>query len=282
MCNEKGTQCNYEEQSVPVCARTSRQRTAAAAVHVTREPAAPRPMPKESPAARAPERTAAPAPVPPRPEPRRAAPAPEKIAKPTATPASAHAKEAPRAQARSTGGPDLDRFWRSLYSASRYAGLRYGPVREVIRDPSTMPASSTRVMAALRKHVSTVVSMEIGSDRKFTPMDHRLSAVVYQAHSADAAVALYNAIVRDEWRERKPLKRRGVRAVVVNVDDKDDEAGEQLVYVQRGSYVLDVHEWKSVHRDAKGKPIPGKRFAHSRPIDPDTVAKAAVRTFPAK
>jgi len=273
VCNAKGMQCTLEEQSVPYCSRTAGRRTVAAPASVRSEPAAPRKT-EESRKPRAAEKAAAPARAPVPPE-----PAPKKIAK--ADPPPPPRKAEPPART-AKAGPDLDRFWRSLYSASRVSGLRYGPVREVIRDPATMPASSARVVAALRKHVNTVVSMEIASDRKSTPMDHRLSAVVYQAHSPDAAAALYDAIVRDEWRERKRIARRGVRAVVVNADDKRDQTAEQLIYVQRGSYVLDVHEWKSVHRDAKGKPIPGKRFAHTPPVNADTVAKAAIRTFPAK
>ena len=67
-----------------------------------------------------------------------------------------------------------------------------------------------KVQAALKTHVRSVVSMQVASDSKSTPMDHRLAVVVYRAHNREAATALYKAMMRDEWRDRKPQAQPGV------------------------------------------------------------------------
>lgn len=125
--------------------------------------------------------------------------------------------------------------------------------------------------------------MQVASDSKFTPMDHRLAVMVYRAHNREAAVALYRAMMRDEWRARKAQVQPGLTFVVVNTGDKKNpETSAQRIRLQRGSYVIDVDERKSIYRDAAGKPVPGRRFPHSRPISPEVVAKAVTRTFPAE
>jgi hypothetical protein len=114
-------------------------------------------------------------------------------------------------------------------------------------------------------------------------MDHRLDLVVYRAHNREAAVALYSVMMRDEWRERKLQSKPGVTLAVVKTDDKNNPEGRgQRIYLQRGSYVVEVDEWKSIYRDAKGKAAPGKQFPHTGPISPDVVVKAVVGTFPAE
>jgi len=123
--------------------------------------------------------------------------------------------------------------------------------------------------------------MQAASEGKATPMDHRLSVVVYRAHNREAAIALYRAMMRDEWRARKAQVEPGVTFVVVNTGDKNNpEASGQRIRLQRGSYVIDVDEWKSIYRDTAGKPLPGKKFPHSPPISPEVVAKAVTKTFP--
>jgi len=149
--------------------------------------------------------------------------------------------------------------------------------------PATAPASGTQVQAALKTHVRSVVSMQVASDGKFTPMDHRLAVVVYRAHNREAAIALYTAMIRDEWRDRKPQAQPGVTLAVVKTGDKNDPgAAGQRIVLQRGSYVVDVDEWKSIYRDAAGKPAPGKQFTHSGPISPNAVVKAVTSTLPAE
>ena len=149
--------------------------------------------------------------------------------------------------------------------------------------PATAPAISTQVQAALKTHVRSVVSMQVASDSKFAPMDHRLAVVVYRAHNREAAIALYTAMIRDEWRDRKPQTQPGVTLVIVKTGDKyNPEAGGQRMVLQRGSYVIDVDEWKSIYRDAASKPAPGKQFTHSGPISPNVVVKAVTSTFPAE
>jgi hypothetical protein len=253
---------------VRYCARKTGERAAPAAAP-GKGAAASAPQPKE---ARAPEKTAKAAPAAIRPEQEREAPAPKQP------------KADRRAQALDKSGmPNLTPFWRSLFSASRYSGLRYGKVKRVTTSPETTPASSARVEAALKTHVRSVVSMQVASDSKSTPMDHRLEVVVYRAHNREAAVALYAAMMRDEWRDKKPLAQPGVTLAVVKTGDKNNpEAGGQRMYLQRGSYVVEVDEWKSIYRDAKGKPVPGKQFPHSGPISPSVVAKAVTTTFPAE
>ena len=149
--------------------------------------------------------------------------------------------------------------------------------------PATAPASSTLVQAALKTHVRSVVSMQVASDSKFAPMDHRLAVVVYRAHNREAAIALYTAMMRDEWRDSKPQAQPGVTLVIVKTGDKyNPEAGGQRMVLQRGSYVVDVDEWKSIYRDAAAKPAPGKQFPRSGPISPNVVVKAVTSTFPAE
>jgi hypothetical protein len=90
-------------------------------------------------------------------------------------------------------------------------------------------------------------------------------------------------MLRDEWRETKPQAQPGVTLAVVKTDDKNNPEGRgQRIYLQRGSYVVEVDEWKSVYRDAGGKPLPGKQFPHTGPISPNVVAKAVTQTFPAE
>jgi hypothetical protein len=263
VCNQKGMQCAFEEQSVPYCVRTGVRRAGAGVAAVSPETAPPRSPLKAVSLKRTAENDGA--------------------------PTSASAAQQPRTQGernakgRSRSTPDLDRFWRSIYAASRYKGMRYGRVQETIRDPATLSSGSARVVAALRKNVNTVVVMEVASDSDSTPVDHRLTAVVYQAHNAEAAGALYAAIVRDEWREKKRLGRRGVKLVVVNTGDrKQPDTNGQRIHLLRGSYVLDIDEWKSMRRDASGKPVPGKALRLTPPVSPDAVARAATVAFPAK
>jgi len=271
VCGPKGTNCTFQDQPVQYCARKSGERAALAAA----------PQPKEGEAALAPEKMAKPAQAPDRTEQKREAPAPAKTAKAAPTP---QPKEDRRAQAPDkTGMPNLTPFWQSLFSAARYAGLRYGKVNRVTMNPATTPASSTQVQAALKTHVRSVVSMQVASDSKSTPMDHRLAAMVYRAHNREAAVALYAAMMRDEWRDRKPQTQPGIAFVVVNTADKKHPgAGGERIYLQRGSYVVEVDEWKSIYRDAAGKPVPGKQFPHTGPISPDVVVKTVIKTFPAE
>jgi hypothetical protein len=270
----KGMNCTYQDRPVQYCVRKAGERAAPAAAAGGKEPASGK--------ARAPEKTAKPAPAPNRPEQERKAPASKSIAK--ADPAPKQPKENRQAQTLDkTGMPNLTPFWQSLFSASRYPGLRYGKVKKVTMSPATAPASSTQVEAALKTHARSVVSMQAASDSKFTPMDHQLAVVVYRAHNREAAVALYSAMMRDEWRDRKPQVQPGVTLAVVKTSDKNNpEAGGQRIYLQRGSYVVEVDEWKSIYRDAAGKLVKGKQFPHSPPISPNVVAKAVVSTFPAE
>ena len=60
------------------------------------------------------------------------------------------------------------------------------------------------------------------------------------------------------------------------------EGGGQRICLQRGSYVIDVDEWKSIYMDAAGKPVQGKQFPHTGPISPNVVVKAVTGTFPAE
>lgn len=250
VCNSKGLNCSVQQQSVEYCARTRGPRAALAAA-----PAAKAQSKEAQAQAAKPPAVAA--------EQQRAGPAPKKIAAATQ--------------------PDLTAFWQSLFSASRYPGLRYGKVKRVTMSPASTPASSVQVEAALKTHVRSVVSMQVASDRKTTPMDHRLAAVVYRAHSREAASALYTAIMLDEWRGSKPQVQPDVTLAVVSMSDKSNpEASGQRIYLRRGSYVIEVEEWKSIYRDAAGKPVKGKQFPHSRPISPDVVAKAVVSAFPAE
>ena len=65
-------------------------------------------------------------------------------------------------------------------------------------------------------------------------------------------------MLRDEWRERKPQSKPGVSLVVVNTSEKKKpEVSGQRMYVQRGPYVIEVNEWKSIYTDAAGKPVGG-------------------------
>jgi hypothetical protein len=274
VCGPKGMNCTYQDQPVRYCARKSSERAAPGG----KEPGASALRPKEGPETRAPEKIAKPAPVPNRPEQERAAPAPKKTGKADPAPRQ------PKAQTLDKSGmPNLTPFWQSLFSASRYPGLRYGKVKKATMNPATAPATSPRVEAALKTRVRSVVSMQVASDNRFTPMDHRLDVVVYRAHNREAAVALYTVMMRDEWRDKKREAQPGVTLAVVKTDDKNNpEGGGQRIYLQRGSYVIEVDEWKSVYRDAKGKPVPGKQFPHTGPISPNVVAKAVTQTFPAE
>lgn len=255
----KGMNCTYQDRSVQYCVRKAGERAAPAASA----------QPKE---ARAPEKTARAAPAPIRPEQGREAAAPKQP------------KEDRRAQALDkTGMPNLNPFWQSLFSAARYPGLRYAKVKRVTMSAATAPASSARIAAALKADVRSVVSMQVASDSKSTPMDHRLEVVVYRAHNREAAVALYSVMLREEWRDRKPQTQPGVTFAVVKTSDKNNPgAAGQRMYLQRGPYVVEVDEWKSIYKDAKGKPVPGKQFPHTGPISPDVVAKAVTSTFPAE
>ena len=260
VCGPKNSNCTFQDQPVQYCIRKSGERAAPAAAPGGREPGASAPQPKQGLETRAPETTGKPAPAPNRPGQEPAAPASGK-----------------------TGVPNLTPFWQSLFSASRYPGLRYGKVKKTTMSPATAPASSTQVQAALRTNIRSVVSMQAASDRKFTPMDHRLAVVVYRAHNREAAIALYTAMMRDEWRDRKPQTQSGVTLVVVKIGDKNNpEAAGQRIVLQRGSYVIEVDEWKSIYRDAAGKPAPGKQFPHTGPISPNAVVKAVTGTFPAE
>jgi len=71
-------------------------------------------------------------------------------------------------------------------------------------------------------------------------------------------------------------------AVVKTSDKNNRDAAGQRIYLQRGSYVIDVEERKSIYTDAAGKPVPGKQFPHSGPISPNVVVKAVTSTFPAE
>lgn len=260
VCNSKGLNCSMQDQGVPYCARKTGERAA---------PGAPADQPKEG---RAPEKLSKAAPAPSRPEQERDAPAPRQP------------KDALRAQTLDKSGmPNLTPFWQSLFSASRYPGLRYEKIRKVTMSAATTPASSPQVAAALKTNVRSVVSMQVASDAKSTPMDHRLEVMVYRAHNRDAAAALYAAMIREEWRGQKPQTQPGVTLAVVKTGDKNTpDASGQRIYLQRGPYVVEVDEWKSIYRDAKGKPLPGKQFPHTGPISPGVVAKAVVQTFPAE
>jgi len=248
VCGAKNTNCTFQDQPVQYCARKTGERAAPAV------------------AIRAPEKSG-------KPEPERDTTAAKRIAavEPAAKPLDKN------------GMPNLTPFWQSLFSASRYPGLRYEKLRKVILSPSTVPASSPQVQAAIKANVRSAVDMEVASDSKSTPMDHRLDVMVYRAHSREAAIALYTAILRDEWRAQKSQAQPGVTLAVVKTGDKNDrEASGQRIYLQRGPYVVEVDEWKSIYRDAKGKPIRGKQFPHTAPISPNVVAKAVVQTFPAE
>jgi hypothetical protein len=273
----KGMNCTYQDRPVQYCVRKTGERAAPAAPG--KGAGASAPQPKE---ARALEKTARAAPAPIRPEQERDAAVPKKIAK--ADPASKQPKTDRRAQTLDkTGTPNLTRFWRSLFSASRYPGLRYEKLKKATLSPATAPASSPQVEAALKTHARSVVSMQVSSDGKSTPMDHELAVMVYRAHNREAAVALYTAMMRDEWREKKPQTESGVTLAVVKTGDKKNpEAGGQRIYLQRGPYVVQVDEWKSIYRNAAGKPVPGKQFPHTGPISPNVVAKAVTQTFPAE
>lgn len=281
VCGPKNTNCTFQDQPVRYCARKSGERAAPAAAPGGKERGASAPQPNEGEAALAPEKSGKPAPAPDRPEQGRQTPAPAKTGTAVPTP---QPKENRRAQTGSkTGMPNLTPFWQSLFSASRYSGLRYGKVDKVTMNPAATPASSTQVQAALKTHVRSAVSMQVASDSRSTPMDHRLAVMVYRAHNREAAIALYAAMMRDEWRDKKPQARPGVTLVVVKTGDKNKpDAGGQRMVLQRGSYVIEVDEWKSIYRDAAGKPVPGKQFPHSGPISPDVVVKAVTKTFPAE
>ena len=264
VCGPKGTNCTVNIEPIRYCVRTSGGRVTPAAAPGGKDTVA-----FAVPETQAPEKTAKPAPAPQE----RAAPAPKKTG-----------KADPKAQTLDKSGmPNLTPFWQSLFSASRYPGLRYGQVKRATTSPTITPASSARVEAALKTHVRSVVSMQVASDNRFTPMDHRLDVVVYRAHNRQAAVALYTVMLRDEWRDKKPQAQPGVTLAVVKTDDKNNPKGAgQRIYLQRGSYVVEVDEWKSVYRDAGGKPLPGKQFPHTGPISPNVVAKAVTQTFPAE
>src|SRR6266480_3915723 len=78
--------------------------------------------------------------------------APERTGKPA--PATNRPDQEPGAPASGKAGmPNLTPFWKSLFSASRYPGLRYEKVRRATMGPATAPASSTQVQAALKTHV---------------------------------------------------------------------------------------------------------------------------------
>jgi hypothetical protein len=272
VCGPKGLNCAVREEPVQYCVRRKGE---LAALPDGREPAATALRAKEDPETRAPEKTAKPAAAP---EPKREAPAPKTTGK------AGTAPRQPKAPALDkTGMPNLTSFWQSLFSAARYSGLRYGKVRRATMSPTTTPASSPGVEAALKLRVRSVVAMEVASDSRSTPMDHRLDLVVYRAHNREAAVALYAVMMREEWRDKKDQAQPGVTLAVVKTDDKNNPEGSgQRIYLQRGPYVLEVDEWKSIYRDAKGKPVPGKQFPHTGPISPNVVAKAVISTFPAE
>lgn len=262
VCGPKGTNCAVRDEPVQYCVRKKGE---PAALRDGKEPVDTALRAKEDPETRAPEKIAKPAPAP---EPKREVPAPRQ----------------PKAQTLDkTGMPNLTHFWQSLFSAARYPGLRYGKLRKATMSPTTTPASSPGVEAALKARVRSVVSMQVASDARFTPMDHRLDVMVYRAHNREAAVALYAVMMRDEWRDKKHQAQPGMTLAVVKTDDKNNPEGSgQRIYLQRGPYVLEVDEWKSIYRDAKGKPVPGKQFRHTGPISPNVVAKAVTQTFPAE
>jgi hypothetical protein len=272
VCGPKGMNCTVQNEPVRYCVRKKGERVA---LPDGKEPVATALRAREETETRAPEKIAKPAPAP---EPKREAPPPKKTGK------ADQAARQPKAQALDRiGMPNLTPFWQSLFSASRYPGLRYGRVKKATMGPTTTPASSPGVEAALKTRVRSVVSMEVASDARFTPMDHRLDLVVYRAHNREAAVALYAVMMREEWRDKKHQAQPGVTLAIVKTDDKNNPDGSgQRVYLQRGPYVLEVDEWKSVYRDAKGKPVPGKQFRHTGPISPDVVAKAVIQAFPAE
>ena len=260
VCGPRNTNCTFQDQPVQYCVRKPGERAAPAAAPGGKEPGASALQRKEGRETRAPAKTGKPAPAANRPEQEPGAPASGK-----------------------TGMPNLTPFWQSLFSASRYPGLRYGKVGRATMGPATAPASSTQVQAALKTHVRSVVSIQVASDSKFTPMDHRLAVVVYRTHNREAAIALYTEMIRDEWRDRKRQTQPGVTLVIVKTGDKNNpEAAGQRIVLQRGSYVIDVDEWKSIYRDAASKPAPGKQFTHSGPISPNVVVKAVTSTFPAE
>ena len=270
VCGPKGMNCTIKNEPVQYCVRNKGER---AALPVGKEPVVLRA--KEDPETRAPEKIAKPAPAPERkPEP----PAPKKNGKPDPAPRQPKAQTLDK-----TGMPNLTAFWQSLSSAAKYPALRYGKVRKTTTGPATTPASSPGVEAALKTRVRSVVSMEVASDSRFTPMDHRLDVVVYRTHNREAAVALYTVMMREEWRDKTHQVQPGVTLAVVKTDDKNNPEGRgQRIYLQRGPYVLEVDEWKSIYRDAKGKPVPGKQFSHTGPINPGVVAKAVIQAFPAE
>jgi hypothetical protein len=180
------------------------------------------------------------------------------------------------------GVPDLTPFWQSLFSASRYPGLPYSKLEKITTGPTTTPANGHGIEAALEKHIRVAVRMRVVSNSKLTPMDHRLTVSVYLAHNREAAVALYEAMMREEWNYKKPYSRRGVTFFVFNRNYKNSPGVSwQQIYLQRGSHVIDVDEWKSIYRDASGNPLPGKQFPHTRPIRADDVVKTVINTFPA-
>jgi len=271
VCGPKGMNCAYQDRPVRYCVKKGSERAAPGG----KEAGASALRPKEGPETRAPEKIAKPAPVQ---NQERAAPAPKKTGKADPAPRQPKAQTLDK-----TGMPNLTPFWRTLFSASRYPGLRYGKVKKAAMSPAITPASSARVEAALKTRVRSVVSMQVASDARFTPMDHRLEVVVYRAHNREAAVALYTVMMRDEWRDKKREAQPGVTLSIVKTDDKSNpKGGGQRIYLQRGSYVVEVDEWKSIYRDAKGKPVPGKQFPHTGPISPNVVAKAVTQTFPAE
>ena len=270
VCGPKGMNCTVKDEPVRYCVRKKGE---SAALPDGKEPAATVLRAKEDPEARAPEKIAKPAP-----EPKREAPPAKKTGK------AGPAARQPKAQALDkTGMPNLTPFWQSLSSAARYPALRYGKVRKATTGPTTTPASSPGVEAALKTRVRSVVSMEVASDSRFTPMDHRLDVVVYRAHNREAAVALYAVMMREEWRDKTHQAQPGVTLAIVKTDDKNNPEGRgQRIYLQRGAYVLEVDEWKSIYRDAKGKPVPGKHFPHTGPISRDVVARAGIQGFQAE
>src|SRR5215831_7889021 len=262
VCGPKATNCTFQDQPVQYCARRTGDRAAPAAAAGKDSGAAL--QPKAGSENRAPT-------IKPAPQERRAT-APEKIGK-----ASPPKDKQPQATDK-TGMPNLTPFWQSLFSASRYPGLRYGKVKKVAMGPGTTPANSPQMHAAIKTHVRSVVSMEVASDSKSTPMDHRLVVVVYRAHNREAAIALYSTMTNEEWRDRKSQAQPGLALFVVTSGDRNKpEAGEQRICLQRGQYVIDVGEWKSIYRDAAGK-----QFPHTGPISPNVVVKAVTSTFPAE
>lgn len=281
VCNTKGVNCSLQEKSVQYCARKGGQRAEPASAPDGKERSASGLQPKEVRETRAPDGIGKPDPTPYQPEQDRRTPAPEKIGIADPTPYQPEADRRTQTLDK-IGMPNLTPFWQSLFSASRYSGLPYGKVERVTMGPATTPASSPKIEAALKTHVRAVVSMRVVSNSTLTPMDHRLTVVVYRAHNREAAVALYYAMMRDEWRDRKAHTQPGVTFVVLNTIDKSNpDVSGQRIYLQRGSYVIDVDEWKSLYRDAAGNPMPGRQFPHSRPIRTNVVVKAVTNAFPA-